>query len=593
MSSLADRSTLSLIAQVLERKDRFRLGISLLLILIGTVLEMASLGLVIPVVQAVVSGDKRSEYEWLPEIIKELRYTTFVQLLMLAMVVLFLTKNIILLVSNYFQQRIQLSLGNRIIQRLFETYLRQPYEFHLVHSSSILVRNVQEYSSAVAGSGIRPLLTITTDVLTGFGLVTVLMLVQSTSTAILVSFFGLGGLVIVKLSRLRAKRWGAERIEHRGILMGALMGGFGGVKEIKLFGRDREVAETHRKSLHEAARASYFFSVLQSVPRAIFEVVAISGVALLIFISTVRNENLQDASLIIALFGVVSFRFLPAVNRVIQSVQELSFGRVALEGAVDGLSLPQQEVSTSRARPTDNFETLEMDNVTFSYPNTEALVTDVASLRITSGESVGIIGASGSGKSTLVDLLIGILAPRTGTITVNGRDISADRRYWQDRIGYVPQHVYLMDTTIRRNVAFGLSEKEISNADVEKALRLANLWEFVQGLPEGLDTVVGERGVRLSGGQRQRLGIARALYGNPEVIVLDEATSALDADTEREIVESFREIAHDHTLIVVAHRTSTLAYCNRLIRLEAGRIVQEGTFAEVIGSLPNTESRGQ
>ncbi len=593
MSSLADRSTLSLIAQVLERKDRFRLGISLLLILIGTVLEMASLGLVIPVVQAVVSGDKRSEYEWLPEIIKELRYTTFVQLLMLAMVVLFLTKNIILLVSNYFQQRIQLSLGNRIIQRLFETYLRQPYEFHLVHSSSILVRNVQEYSSAVAGSGIRPLLTITTDVLTGFGLVTVLMLVQSTSTAILVSFFGLGGLVIVKLSRLRAKRWGAERIEHRGILMGALMGGFGGVKEIKLFGRDREVAETHRKSLHEAARASYFFSVLQSVPRAIFEVVAISGVALLIFISTVRNENLQDASLIIALFGVVSFRFLPAVNRVIQSVQELSFGRVALEGAVDGLSLPQQEVSTSRARPTDNFETLEMDNVTFSYPNTEALVTDVASLRITSGESVGIIGASGSGKSTLVDLLIGILAPRTGTITVNGRDISTDRRYWQDRIGYVPQHVYLMDTTIRRNVAFGLSEKEISNADVEKALRLANLWEFVQSLPADLSTVVGERGVRLSGGQRQRLGIARALYGNPEVIVLDEATSALDADTEREIVESFREIAHDHTLIVVAHRTSTLAYCNRLIRLEAGRIVQEGTFAEVIGSLPNTESRGQ
>jgi len=593
MSPFANRSSLSLIVQILERKDKLRLGVSLVLILIGTVLEMASLGVVIPVVQAVVSGDKRAEYEWLPEIFKEMSYTTFVQLLMLAMVLLFLTKNVILLFSGYFQQRIQLSLGNRIIQRLFETYLRQPYEFHLTHSSSILVRNVQEYSSAIAGSGIRPLLTLTTDVVTGFGLVTVLMLVQSTSTAILVSFFGIGGLIIVKLSRLRAKRWGAERIKHRGILMSALMGGFGGVKEIKLFGRDREVAETHRKSLHEASRASYFFSVLQSVPRAIFEVVAISGVALLIFVSTVRNENLQDASLIIALFGVVSFRFLPAVNRVIQSVQELSFGRVALEGAVEGLSLPQQEVSASRARPTDKFISLEISNLKYSYPNTETLVTDLTSLRITAGESVGIIGASGSGKSTLVDLLIGILAPKTGTITMNGRDISTDRRYWQDRIGYVPQHVYLMDTTIRRNVAFGLSEKEISNEDVEKALRLANLWEFVQALPEGLDTVVGERGVRLSGGQRQRLGIARALYGNPEVIVLDEATSALDADTEREIVESFREIAHDHTLIVVAHRTSTLAYCNRLIRLEAGRIVQEGTFAEVIGSLPSTESRGQ
>ena len=196
-----------------------------------------------------------------------------------------------------------------------------------------------------------------------------------------------------------------------------------------------------------------------------------------------------------------------------------------------------------------------------------------------------------------MDLLIGILAPRDGTIVVNGRDVSSDasnnRRYWQDRIGYVPQHVYLMDTSLRRNVAFGLAEKSISNADVEKALRLANLWEFVQALPDGLDTVVGERGVRLSGGQRQRLGIARALYGNPEVIVLDEATSALDGDTEREIVESLRAIAHDHTLIVVAHRTTTLAYCSRLIRLDGGRIVQDGTFAEVIGSLPVTESEGQ
>jgi ABC-type multidrug transport system fused ATPase/permease subunit len=170
---------------------------------------------------------------------------------------------------------------------------------------------------------------------------------------------------------------------------------------------------------------------------------------------------------------------------------------------------------------------------------------------------------------------------------VNGRDITAEPRYWQDRIGYVPQHVYLMDTTLRRNVAFGLPEKAINDHDVEQALRSANLWEFAQTLPNELNTMVGERGVRLSGGQRQRLGIARALYGNPEVIVLDEATSALDSETEREIVDSLREIAHDRTLIVVAHRTSTLAYCNRLIRLEGGRIVQEGTFGEVVGSLPN------
>jgi len=601
MSPIADRSTLRLVADALERKDRVRLALSLVLILFGTLLEMASLGLVIPVVQAVVSGDRRADYAWLPEQLAEMSYSTFVQLLMVALVGVFVVKNVFLLASNYYQQRAQLSISNRIVQRLFETYLRQPYEFHLTSSSSVLVRNVQEYSSAVISGGVGPALMILTDVVTGLGLLTVLVLVQPASTAMLVGLFAVSSYLILRVSRTRTRQWGVARVKHRGELMEALLSGFGGIKEIKLFGRDREVVDSHRTSLHLAARANYMFSVMQSVPRAVFEVMAVGGVALLVVVATFDGQNLQDATLIIALFGVVAFRMLPSVNRVIQSVQQLSFGRAGIEGAAEGLSLSQQSTSSSAGRPTDKFERLEIRGLKYSYPNSDSLVTNIAALTVTAGDSVGIVGASGSGKSTLVDLLIGILAPREGTITVNGRDVSSDassdltnnRRYWQDRIGYVPQHVYLMDTSLRRNVAFGLAEKSISTADVEKALRLANLWEFVQALPDGLDTVVGERGVRLSGGQRQRLGIARALYGNPEVIVLDEATSALDGDTEREIVESLRAIAHDHTLIVVAHRTTTLAYCSRLIRLDGGRIVQDGTFAEVIGSLPVTESEGQ
>jgi ABC-type multidrug transport system fused ATPase/permease subunit len=312
-----------------------------------------------------------------------------------------------------------------------------------------------------------------------------------------------------------------------------------------------------------------------------------------VIISTITRESLQDTTLIVALFGVVAFRMLPSLNRVIQASQQLSFGRAAIEGAVESLAMAASPPLESSRDVRDGFHQIRVTNLKYKYPNTEAMVSDIESLCIRSGESVGIVGESGSGKSTLVDLLIGILNPQSGSILVNGRDIATDRRYWQDRIGYVPQHVYLMDTTIRRNVAFGLPEKSINNQDVERALRLANLWDFVQSLPKGLDTMVGERGVRLSGGQRQRLGIARALYANPEVIVLDEATSALDTETEKEIVDSFNEIAKDHTLIVVAHRTSTLAHCSRLIRLEKGRIVQEGTFEEVIGSLPDTNDRGQ
>jgi len=585
MSKTASQSTFRLILRILERRDQFRLVVTLALILFGALLEMASLGLVIPVVQAVVSGDRRSDYEWLPEVLADLSYSRFVQILMISLVFVFVVKNVFLLGANYFQKRFELAVTNRVVQRLFETYLRQPYEFHLTNSSSVLVRNIQEYSAAVISNGVTPALLILSDTLTGIGLLFVLLVVQPMSTVILLSVFGLCGYFIMVLTRTRTRRWGAERVKHKGVLMEMLLSGFGGIKEIHLFGRDREVLETHRESLQRAARSYYLFAVAQTIPRAAFETVAVGGVAALVIVTTLSGQSLRDATVIIALFGVVSFRMLPSVNRIIQAAQQFSYGRTALDGAVDSLALPQRQIRTGADRKSEPFKSLKVSGLQYQYPNTDRIVVEVPSLAIHAGESVGIVGDSGSGKSTLVDLLIGVLTPGVGQVEVNGRDVAEHRRFWQDRIGYVPQHVFLMDTSIRQNVAFGISNKSIDDHDVERALRSANLWEFVMSLPEGMETIVGERGVRLSGGQRQRLGIARALYGNPEVIVLDEATSALDSETEKEIVESFREIAHDHTLIVVAHRTSTLAHCSRLIRLDHGRIVQDGTYEEVIGSL--------
>ena len=585
MSKTASQSTFRLILRILERRDQFRLVVTLALILFGALLEMASLGLVIPVVQAVVSGDRRSDYEWLPQVLADLSYSRFVQILMISLVFVFVIKNVFLLGANYFQKRFELAVTNRVVQRLFETYLRQPYEFHLTNSSSVLVRNIQEYSAAVISNGVTPALLILSDTLTGIGLLFVLLVVQPISTVILLSVFGLCGYLIMVLTRTRTRRWGAERVKHKGVLMEMLLSGFGGIKEIHLFGRDREVLETHRESLQRAARSYYLFAVAQTIPRAAFETVAVGGVAALVIVTTLSGQSLRDATVIIALFGVVSFRMLPSVNRIIQAAQQFSYGRTALDGAVDSLALPQRQIRTGADSKSEPFKSLKVSGLQYQYPNTDRIVVEVPSLAIHAGESVGIVGDSGSGKSTLVDLLIGVLTPGVGQVEVNGRDVAEHRRFWQDRIGYVPQHVFLMDTSIRQNVAFGISNKSIDDHDVERALRSANLWEFVMSLPEGMETIVGERGVRLSGGQRQRLGIARALYGNPEVIVLDEATSALDSETEKEIVESFREIAHDHTLIVVAHRTSTLAHCSRLIRLDHGRIVQDGTYEEVIGSL--------
>jgi len=584
MSTLADRSTISLVLQLLERRERLRLLVALGVILFGSILEMASLGLIIPVIQAVIGADERSTYEWLPLWLQEMSYQGFVRILMVALVGLFLVKNLFLLGSSYFQQRFQLAVTNRIVQRLFETYLRQPYEFHLSNSSAVLVRNVQEYSGAAVGGGVAPLLTILTDTVTGLGFLAILIIVQPASTLILLAVFSLSGFLFLKVSRSRTKRWGAERVRHRGILMEMLLSGLGGIKEIQLFGRDDEVLRTHRESLGEAARSFYLFGVVQQIPRAAFEVIAVASVAALVVYSTLSDSDIQETTLIIALFGVVAFRMLPSINRIIQAMQQFSFGRSALEGAVESLSLIAVRKS-SRRTVVDDFVSIELRSIRYRYPGTTRVVVDIDAFKVNRGDSLGIVGESGSGKSTLVDILLGILSPEAGAVSVNGNSIADDPRSWQDRVGYVPQHVYLLDTSIRRNVAFGLPNDSISDVDVRRALRMANIETFVNELPKGLDTEVGERGVRLSGGQRQRLGIARALYGNPEVIVLDEATSALDSETEKEIVESFREIARERTLIVVAHRTSTLAYCSRLIRLENGRIVQDGTYEEVIGSL--------
>jgi len=583
--------TFRLLWRLIETQDRLRFGVCLILIVIGTFLEMLSLALVVPVV-GVVLGDKRQSYTWIPEAVENMRFQSFTLLLLGLLISAFTLKNAFLLVSNYFQSKSQMMLGTRTVQKLFETYLKQPYEFHLTNSSSILMRNLDEYSGAVQYF-FGPALNLLSDALTGISLLTILLFVDPTSTLLIGGIFGMTAWIVLRFTRRRARIWGEERMRFRASNNDALLSGFGGIKEILLFGRHEEVLKTHRVSTSGATRTIYLFQVIQSLPRAFFEVLAVAGVCTTIIVAKASGQTAQESTTVIALFGVVAFRMLPSINRIVSSLQQISFVRVGIEGAVSGLSLAKPLEDATTNQQLERFESLEVSKLIYKYPNSDKVVTDVDHLIVHSGESIGVVGSSGCGKSTLIDLLIGVLNPISGGVKINGIPVSECRRNWQNQIGYVPQHVYLMDTTIRKNVAFGLPEEVIDNGRIESALRQANLMEFVHALPHGWDTEVGERGVRLSGGQRQRLGIARALYGNPEVIVLDEATSALDSETEREIVESFREIASDHTLIVVAHRTSTLAYCSRLIRLENGRIVQDGTYEEVVGSLSASLPRGQ
>jgi ABC-type multidrug transport system fused ATPase/permease subunit len=292
------------------------------------------------------------------------------------------------------------------------------------------------------------------------------------------------------------------------------------------------------------------------------------------------NKAVGDILPVLSLFGAAAFRLLPTLSQVINSFMSISINRPIVNNLYTDLSL-KIPATTNDRKSRKLLNRIDVEGLSFSYARTTRDALSDVSISICRGEAVGLIGSSGSGKSTLVDILLGLLEPTSGNVLVDGHDIQENLREWQDQIGYVPQSIFLTDDTLRRNVAFGLPKDQIDDDAVNSAIRSAQLEDFVASLADGLDTIVGERGVRLSGGQRQRIGIARALYNNPDVLVLDEATSSLDTETEHGVMQAVQALQGDKTVIIVAHRLSTVEYCDRLYRLENAQIVDEGTFSEV------------
>jgi ABC-type multidrug transport system fused ATPase/permease subunit len=308
---------------------------------------------------------------------------------------------------------------------------------------------------------------------------------------------------------------------------------------------------------------------------------AIGGLTGLVGVMLSAGNEPKEIVPVVGLFAATAFRVLPSVNKVVGSRQLLKVSRNAIETIYSDLQLPLLS-KTGLNEETLEFGTLQVENLTFTYEGIAESVLNNVNIHIEKGEAVGFVGQSGSGKSTLIDIMLGLLEPQNGSILINGQTIENVKQSWQKQIGYIPQTIFLMDDSLRRNIAIGIADSEIDEVAIQEALKSAQLEDFVASLPEGLDTVVGERGVRLSGGQRQRIGIARALYHRPSVLVLDEATSSLDTETEHGVMQAVQALQGDKTVIIVAHRLSTVEYCDRLYRLDAGRIVDEGTFDEVM-----------
>jgi ABC-type multidrug transport system fused ATPase/permease subunit len=564
---------------VLNSQERRRLGWILLLMLVGTVLETVSLGLVVPLVGFLTRPSYLEQFPRLNDLLGDPTETQFVVGAMSFLVFVYFVKSAFLIWGTWVQRGYSMSVTTRIGTKLYETYLGQPYSFHLQRNSAMLIRNSQNSALIMAGI-LDPILIISSDILVTTGLFALLIALEPIGTIVTVLIFGVASLLFRKFTNARIKRWGEAQNFHKGMILQHLQQGFGGVKDVKILGAEDHFASQYEEHLSRFSAVQRRFSVAQVLPRFGLEVLTILGLAVLVSTMVLLGSGLTEILPVLGLFGAAAFRLLPAVNRMINNFQLINVSRPQVAEIFSDLtmSVPIRDTSIQRS----SFKRgVFINDVSFSYAASSAEALIDISISVARGEAVGLVGPSGSGKSTLVDILLGLLEPTSGRVLVDGNDIHDNLRVWQDQIGYVPQSIFLTDDTLRRNVAFGLPKDQIYDDAVKSAIRSAQLEEFVASLPEGLNTIVGERGVRLSGGQRQRIGIARALYNNPDVLVLDEATSSLDTETEHGVMQAVQALQGEKTVIIVAHRLSTVEYCDRLYRLENARIVDQGTFSEV------------
>lgn len=563
---------------------RMRPGLALLIgfILLNTALEGVGVGLVLPFAQLVIDPSKARQGV-AGELAAFFGLSSDAQILTgagVALLGVMAVKNLAQVASVVWQVVFSRHAEVAATSTLLTSYMRRPYLFHLQQNSSTLVTTLNDLIPAVFAGFLIPALRVLAELL-------VVLVVMGVLAAISpeVTFAVAGGLIVTAgliYGGLQGflRRWGATRVRLVARRLLVLQHALGAVKEAQVLGRDEYFRDVYVDIATHINQLNLRITAAGEIRRTAIEMLVVAvAVVLVIYYSAGGRGGSGDIAFL-GVFAVAALRLMPSANRILMALESMRAGAAYVDKVYEdfpGFTPPPRRTGGSLALR----HAIRFDGVTFTYPGGDRPALDGIDLAIAKGESVGLIGLSGAGKSTLMDVLLGLLPPDRGTLWVDDRDIFADPRPWQDLIGYVPQKIFLADDTLRRNIALGVTDTEIDDARVWAALEMAQLAEVARGLPDGLLTRIGESGVRLSGGQRQRIGIARALYHDTEVLVLDEATSALDNETERDITEAIGSLRGKKTLVVVAHRLSTLRQCDRLVVMGHGRILDSGTFTEL------------
>ena len=558
----------SLLAKA-ERQKSLVLGVYLV---IGTVLEVISVGALVPLIQVLTQSNLQTKYPLIDRVFPNSSDQFIVTVILIGVICVFLFKEIFLGFSLWMQRGFIAHLERRFQTELFDRYTCHSYEFHLTNNSSLLSRNILNSTNFI-GNVLDPIFILLSDGFVTVALCVALVAIEPIAMFVTICSVGAVAMVFHAFSKRRIEQWGVDRQLQDGMKLQQMNETFGGMKEIVMTGRGDYFRTRFSSNIGQLSHLNRKFTTLLGIPRLYLELLSVAGLAALVLSMLALGRTSESLLPLLALFAGGAFRLMPAINRITYAFQSLRMGRpivgVLQEDVLRAVSSAQ---TFENGKPVRFDHVIRFEDVTYAYPDTERTVIDGVSFEIKKGSEVGIIGTTGAGKSTMVDILLGLLKPTRGKVTIDGVDISTNIRSWQDLIGYVPQTIFLIDSSIRSNIAFGIDEQNIDDEKVVRALELAQLKEFVDELPAGMNELVGERGVRLSGGQRQRIGIARALYLDPPILVFDEATSALDVETEKEVMKSLDHLRTNKTILIVTHRISALEHCDQTIRVNEGKL---------------------
>lgn len=574
---------------LLDGRQKRIMVLLVFLMLIGAVLETLGVSLVIPVMNVVMDEHAVENNKYLQVICDILRieYNDTRRLMiftMLALIGVFVVKNVFL----FFQQKAQLKFvyTNQFAtsRRMMINFMERPYEYYLNADTSVIQRSITSDVNNMYGL-ILALLQLFSEAIVFVCLVMVSLATDVWMTVTVTLLLVVVLAIIKGILKPIMKKAGEENQDYYSGLYKWIDQSVMGIKEIKVANKENYFINEYAKCGAGYVSAVQRYNLYNATPRLLIETVAIAGMILYMMFQILQGTAVSEIVPQVAALAVAAMRLIPCANRINNHLTSISYFEPFFMGVSDNL---QEEIRDESINYDENAyrqkvsvdklaikEKIELKDIVYKYPNTEVLIFDHASMEIPVGKSVGIVGTSGAGKTTVVDILLGLLQLQSGEILADGVEVREHYQSWLKNIGYIPQSIFMIDSTIRKNVAFGYADEDIDDEKVWRALKEAQLDEFVRGLPEGLDTSIGERGIRISGGQRQRIGIARALFEDPEVLVLDEATSALDNETEAAIMDSINRLHGKKTLIIIAHRLQTIEKCDMVYRVENGKVARE------------------